>query len=104
MQEITVSALKARLDTGEDVHLLDVREDSERAEFNIGGKHIPLGKIQLFELDELEEWKDQEIVVYCRSGKRSGLATMMLQQAGFTNVINLNGGMLGWVESFGQNS
>ena len=103
MQEITVNDLKTRLDNGEDVHLLDVREDVERAEFNIGGKHIPLGKVQLFELEDLEPWKEEDIVVYCRSGKRSGLATMMLQQAGFNKVVNLQGGMLNWLQTFGQN-
>ena len=102
MEQITVNDLKSRLDNGEKVHLLDVREDHERAEFNIGGKHIPLGRIQLFELEELDEWKNQEIIVYCRSGKRSALATMMLEQAGFEKVINLEGGMLNWVQTYGQ--
>ncbi|GAB3354377.1 rhodanese-like domain-containing protein [Arachidicoccus ginsenosidivorans] len=101
MEQISVNELKQRLDSGENVHLLDVREDSERAEFNIGGKHIPLGRIQMFELEDLEEWKDKQIVVYCRSGKRSGLATMMLGQAGFEQVLNLEGGMLKWVETYG---
>jgi rhodanese-related sulfurtransferase len=101
MEQISVNELKQRLDSGENVHLLDVREDSERAEFNIGGKHIPLGRIQMFELEDLEEWKDKQIIVYCRSGKRSGLATMMLGQAGFEQVLNLEGGMLKWVETYG---
>jgi rhodanese-related sulfurtransferase len=102
MEQITVTELKQRLEKGETPNLLDVREDSERTEFNIGGKHIPLGKIQLFELEELDDWKDQEIIVYCRSGKRSGLATMMLGQAGFDKVLNLEGGMLKWVETYGM--
>ena len=102
MEQITVTELKQILEKGENLNLLDVREDSERAEFNIGGKHIPLGKIQLFELEELDGWKDQEIIVYCRSGKRSGLATMMLGQAGFDKVLNLEGGMLKWVETYGM--
>lgn len=102
MEQISVTNLKERLENGEAVHLLDVREDSERAEFNIGGRHIPLGRIQLFELDDLEDWKEQEVVVYCRSGKRSGLAAMMLAQAGFDKVVNLEGGMLKWVETYGQ--
>jgi rhodanese-related sulfurtransferase len=55
----------------------------------------------MFELEDLEEWKDKQIVVYCRSGKRSGLATMMLGQAGFEQVLNLEGGMLKWVETYG---
>jgi len=51
MQTITVDELKARLDKGETVNLLDVREDHERADFNIGGTHIPIGKIQAMQLD-----------------------------------------------------
>lgn len=102
MEQISVTTLKEKLDNGQPVNLLDVREDSERAEFNIGGRHIPLGRIQMFELDELEDWKDEEIIVYCRSGKRSGLATMMLGQAGFGKVLNLEGGMLKWVETYGH--
>lgn len=102
MEQISVIQLQERMDTGEDVHLLDVREDSERAAFNIGGRHIPLGRIQMFELDELSDWKDREIIVYCRSGKRSSLAAMMLTQAGFRQVVNLEGGMLAWAETFGQ--
>ena len=57
MTTITSEELKARLDNGEQIHLLDVREDYERAEFNIGGKHIPIGKVQAMEIDDLEEWK-----------------------------------------------
>ena len=102
MNKITVEALKERLDKGEAINLLDVREDHERAEFNIGGRHIPVGKIQLFETDDIEDWKDQEIVVYCRSGNRSGMASNMLSQAGFANPVNLTGGMLAWQAQFGS--
>lgn len=101
MEQISVETLKERMDSGQDVHLLDVREDNEREAFNIGGRHVALGRIQMFDLDDLEDWKDTEIVVYCRSGKRSALATMMLGQAGFNQVLNLDGGMLKWQETYG---
>ena len=98
MQTITVTELKQRLDAGEDIHLLDVREPEENAEFNIGGTLIPLGQIRYMQTDEIDDWKDEEIVVYCRSGNRSGIATQFLEQMGFAHVKNLVGGMLAWKE------
>lgn len=102
MNTITVEELKARLDKGETVHLLDVREDNEREQFNIGGRHIPVGKLQMFETDNIEDWKDEEVVLYCKSGNRSGMATMILTQAGFKNAFNLTGGMNAWLEKYGD--
>ena len=102
MNTITTDQLKARLDAGEKLHLVDVREPHERTEFNIGGLHIPLGKIQLLELDEVEDIKNEEVIIYCRSGNRSGQAALILDQAGFTNTVNVVGGMLNWREKFDQ--
>jgi rhodanese-related sulfurtransferase len=96
MNTITVEELKARLDNGEQLNLLDVREDHERAEFNIGGTHLPLGKVQAMQTDDIEDWKDAEVIVYCRSGNRSGVASLFMEQLGFKNVVNLTGGMLAW--------
>jgi rhodanese-related sulfurtransferase len=96
MQAISVEELKARLDAGETLHLLDVREPSEHAEFNIGGTLLPLGRIRNMETDDIDDWKDQEVICYCRSGNRSGQACMILESAGFTNVTNLTGGMMAW--------
>ena len=96
MQTITTDELKKRLNAGEQPHLLDVREDYERAEFNIGGKHIPMGKLQSMQLEDIEDWKNDEIIVYCRSGNRSGIAANMLEHLGYSNVKNLVGGMLDW--------
>jgi rhodanese-related sulfurtransferase len=98
MQAISVEELKARLDAGESLHLVDVREPAENAEFNIGGTLLPLGRIRNMETDDIDDWKDQEVICYCRSGNRSGQACMILESAGFTNVKNLTGGMLTWME------
>lgn len=102
MTKTTVEEIKARLDAGEDVHLVDVREDDERAEFNIGGIHHRLGLIQTMQTDPLDDWKDEEVVVYCRSGKRSTNAALILETIGFTNVVNLEGGVLAWQDKFGS--
>lgn len=94
--DITTQQLKDRQTTGDDKFvLLDVREDYERAEFNIGGVHIPLGEIGA-SLEKLISYRDQEIIVYCRSGKRSAVAQSLLLQSGFKNVRNLEGGMLAY--------
>jgi rhodanese-related sulfurtransferase len=98
MQTISVEELKARLDAGEHPNLLDVREPVENAEFNIGGTLLPLGNIRNMDTDAIDGWKDQEVICYCRSGNRSGQACMILETVGFTNVKNLNGGMLAWIE------
>lgn len=100
MKTITVDELKTRLDAGEDVHLLDVREPSENSEFNIGGTLLPLGEIRNMNTDSIDEWKDDEIVAYCRSGNRSGIAAQFLEQMGFKNVKNLVGGMLAWRQKY----
>ena len=102
MQTTTPEEVKARLDKGEQLNLLDVREDYERAEFNIGGTHISLGKIQAMQLDDIEDLKDKEVIVYCRSGNRSGIASLFLEQVGFKNPVNLVGGMLAWQDKFGK--
>ena len=101
MQTISAEELKQRLDKKEALNLLDVREPHERAEFNIGGEFLPLGKVQTMQVDEIEDWKDQEVICYCRSGNRSGQACLILETLGFKNVKNLVGGMLGWQEKYG---
>ena len=97
MKTITVEAVKARIDAGEKLLLLDVREPHEHADFNIGGTLLPLGQVQALQVDDIEDWKDKEVIIYCRSGNRSGQACNILEQAGFTNVSNLVGGMLDWL-------
>ncbi|MCC8424602.1 rhodanese-like domain-containing protein [Mucilaginibacter sp. UR6-11] len=93
MQEITVQELKEKLDRGDDFQLIDVREDFEYETSNIGGLLIPLGGI-VIEADKVR--KDKPVVVMCRSGKRSAAAIMQLEQLGYTNLSNLQGGILAW--------
>ena len=102
METITVDEVKRRMDAGEKLHLVDVREPSENAEFNIGGILLPLGMIQTMQTDEIDDLKDEEIILYCRSGNRSGQAAMFLETMGFTNTKNLSGGMLAWQDKFGR--
>lgn len=102
MKNITVAQLKARMDAGEKINLIDVREPEEFKDFNIGGKLVPLGKIQSMQADELDEFKDQELIVHCRSGKRSATACMFLETMGFSNTVNVEGGVLAWQEQFGS--
>ena len=101
MTTITVEALKKRMDAGEHLHLIDVREPNEYAEFNIGAQLVPLGKIQSMQADELDDLKDEEVILHCRSGKRSATAALFLETMGFKNTVNVEGGILAWQEKFG---
>lgn len=100
MQLITIDEVKQRLDKGEELFLVDVREPYENAEFNIGGTLLPLGQIRSMEIDAIESLKDKEVICYCRSGNRSGQACQLLETFGFTNTKNLTGGMLAWQEKY----
>ena len=102
MTTITAEEVKARLDNGEKLHLIDVREPFENAEFNIGGELIPLGNIQSMQIEDLEALKNEEVIFYCRSGKRSATAALILDSIGFTNTKNLVGGMLEWQGKFAK--
>jgi len=91
--EITAHELKERLDSGEDIFVLDVREPHEYQICNIKGHLIPLGELprRVHELDSA-----REIVAHCKSGKRSAQAVDFLRQAGFRKISNLRGGILSW--------
>ncbi len=93
--EITVEELKRKLDANEHVLVLDVREPHEYQICNLGGHLIPLGDLPN-RLRELEPGR--ETVVHCRSGVRSAKAVFQLQRAGFSNVTNLQGGILAWAD------
>jgi len=95
--QISVEALKQKLDAREDVFVLDVREPHEYQIVNIGAPLIPLGSLES-RIGELAAQKDREIVVHCKTGGRSQKAALALKQAGFTNVSNLTGGITAWAE------
>ena len=95
MEDITIDELKTRMDQGEALHIVDVREEYEFDEFNIGAQLIPLGELS-DRLDEIEDLKEAELIVHCRSGARSGRAKEYLESEGFSKVRNLIGGMLAW--------
>ena len=99
MTEISAQKLKQRIDTGEKLHLLDVREEWEYQEFNIGAKNIPLS-VFMTKLEELEDWKDEEVIIHCKMGGRTMQAAAILEQAGFKNVVVFKGGMDEWIATF----
>lgn len=104
MKSISVSELKKLMDSKQAINLLDVREADERAAFNIGGKHISLGSIMHFETDEIENLKNEDLYIYCRSGKRSMQAAMVLEQMGFAKTFNIEGGTIAWILAFGTSA
>ena len=92
MEDITAEELRRRQKAHGKLNIIDVREDWEHQENNIGGLNIPLGTVPT-RLGELESMKEMEIVVYCRTGNRSGKVKQFLQQQGFNKVRNLLGGI-----------
>ena len=93
--EITVQELKSMMDDGKTPFILDVRRPDEHEFVNIGGHLIQLDYLA-DKLDEIEAYKDETVIVYCRSGARSGRAVQFLQAKGFNQAINLKGGILAW--------
>jgi adenylyltransferase/sulfurtransferase len=100
MKTITVQELKALIDQNAEFQLVDVRESFEFEEVNLGGQLIPLGEIPL---RYAEISKDKQVIMQCRSGARSANAVSYLEQNyGFTNLYNLEGGILAWLNVFGE--
>jgi adenylyltransferase/sulfurtransferase len=95
MQEITATELKSRMDAGEDIQLIDVRQPDEYAFTKIeGSKLIPLGEI-VRRMDELDD--SRETILQCKVGGRSAKAIEMLQAAGYKGEMkNLKGGITAW--------
>ena len=95
MEEITPTELKQRLDNGDDIQIVDVREDNEVAIGRLPNSiHIPLGQI-LGRMKDIDP--NRETVVHCKSGGRSARAIEVLQRSGFEGkLMNLKGGILGW--------
>jgi len=91
--DITAAQLSARLKNDETPYILDVREELEYHTFNIGGVNVPLGKLP-GALEDLELGTADEIIVVCKMGLRSKTGKIILQQQGYTNVKNLEGGLI----------
>ncbi|MFD0958161.1 rhodanese-like domain-containing protein [Paenibacillus chungangensis] len=92
-KETTPKQVQDKLEQGEQLYMLDVREDEEWQSGHIAGaNHIPLGQLsqRMAELDA-----GRELIVICRSGNRSGLACELLEASGY-NVVNMTGGMMEW--------
>jgi rhodanese-related sulfurtransferase len=99
MKEITPKELKQLTDEKKDFQLIDVREEYEFDEVNINGELIPMGEV-MDNIDKIS--KDKQVVVHCRSGKRSATVISALEsQHGFTNLYNLKGGILAYIDEVG---
>lgn len=99
MKEITVQELKQLKDSNADFQLIDVREEYEFDEANLNGELIPVGEV-MDNLDKIS--RDKKVVVHCRSGKRSaGIIQALESQLGYTNLYNLKGGILAYIEEIG---
>lgn len=99
MKEITVQELKQLMDTKGNFQLIDVREQYEFDEVNINGELIPMGEV-MDNADKIA--KDKQVVVHCRSGKRSASVIQALEsQKGYTNLYNLKGGILAYIDEIG---
>ncbi len=96
-EDITCQDVKARIQKGEKFNFIDVREEWEYEENNIGAKLIPLGELPN-RLSEVEHLKDEEIIVHCKSGGRSGQAKKFLNAKGYSNVRNMLGGITAYLE------
>ena len=97
IKEIDADELKARLDAGDDIELLDIRSAAETAQGILpDSQHVPMHLIPL-RINDFSKAKD--IVLYCRSGARSYHACSYLAQQGINNVINLRGGIIAWARN-----
>lgn len=98
MREISVQELKAWKDSNKDFQLIDVRESYENSWGSIGGELMPLATV-LDNLDKISQ--DRDVVIHCKSGKRaSAIIDVLEKKHGFTNLINLEGGIDAWGEAF----
>lgn len=97
MKLITVHELNEKIENEEDFFLLDVREHHEYLVSNIDGHHIPYNDLEN-RLDEIDEYKESETIVMCRSGNTSQDAAQVLIDSGFEEVLSLEGGMKRWAK------
>jgi rhodanese-related sulfurtransferase len=100
MNAITPLDLKEKLDNKDELILIDVREAFEHNDFNIGGTLIPMNTV----LEQIENIpKDKPVVLYCAKGIRSAIVIQRLEEKyGYTNLINLSGGMYAWRKATGE--
>lgn len=96
---ITPMELQMRLDMGEELFILDIRNKEEFLSGHISGATNVTRDLMEFKVEGLVPDKDAEFVVNCKSGGRSALAVEQLMRMGYTNVLNLDGGMLAWMKS-----
>jgi adenylyltransferase/sulfurtransferase len=97
-EQTDAESVHGALEAGEGVTVLDVREPDEWEEAHIpGAKHLPRGVLEYRAADQLPD-KDARIVIHCASGGRSALAAKSLQEMGYTNVANMEGGINAWRE------
>lgn len=98
MQQITAAELKQKLSRNEKLVIIDVRNEYEHQVSSIPNNIlIPLGELEQ-RLEELGQYTNSEIVVYCKSGFRSYVACHILESNGFKNVYNLSDGIVGWLK------
>ena len=96
VKETNVAAVKARLDKGEKLNLIDTREDNEFAKGHLpGATHLSKGIIER-DIEKTFPDRDAELILYCGGGFRSALSADMLQKMGYTNVASMDGGIRGW--------
>ena len=93
MPPIDAAELTTRLQHGENLNLLDVREEIEYHTYNIGGKNVPLSKLNAH-IATLSDNKNDELIVICKAGLRSETARLLLKENGYGQVRNLTGGLL----------
>jgi adenylyltransferase/sulfurtransferase len=99
MKEITAIELKNLFDTKANFQLIDVREQHEFDDMNLKGELIPMGEV-MENADKIA--KDKQVVIHCRSGKRSAAVIQALEtQLGYSNLYNLKGGILAYIEEVG---
>lgn len=102
MNQITVEEFRRRLNENPGLHVLDVREPNEYEEYNIGAQLLPLSRLRQMDAEDIESWRNDEIIVHCRSGQRSMEACMLLETLGFAHPVNLTGGIIAWTKTFGD--
>ena len=102
VKETNVAAVKARLEKGEKLNLIDTREDNECAKGHLpGATHLSKGIIER-DIEKTFPDRDAELILYCGGGFRSALAADNLQKMGYTNAISMDGGWRGWNEAGGK--